>query len=333
MAPSKAPLHSVSGTPGDLAAARRVLTSAGEALIALADTLDGDFTRAVGVMLAAKGRIIVSGLGKSGHVARKIAATLSSTGTPAYFVHPAEASHGDMGAITRQDVLLLLSWGGETAELSDLITYAKRHRIPIVGIGANPDSTLIKAADVSLLLPRAPEACPMGLAPTTSTTMMLSLGDALAVALMERKGFSPDQYRDFHPGGSLGRALIRVSDLMHSGAEIPLTREDASMRDVLLVMASGRLGCVGIVDGAGALLGIVTDGDIRRHALNDGIENRKAAEVMTTGPKIARPDQLAAEALALMTENKITQLFVLADDSSAPLGVIHIHDCLRAGIA
>ncbi|HMH64148.1 MAG TPA: KpsF/GutQ family sugar-phosphate isomerase [Rhizomicrobium sp.] len=333
MAPSKAPLQSVPGTAGDLAAARRVLVAASGALNALAEALDGDFTRAVGLVLAAKGRIIVSGMGKSGHVARKIAATLSSTGTPAYFVHPAEASHGDMGAITRQDVLLLLSWGGETAELSDLITYAKRHRIPIVGIGANPDSTLIKAADVSLLLPRAPEACPMGLAPTTSTTMMLSLGDALAVALMERKGFSPDQYRDFHPGGSLGRALIRVSDLMHRATEIPLTREDASMRDVLLVMASGRLGCVGIVDASGALLGIVTDGDVRRQALNDGIENRKAAEVMTTGPKIARPDQLAAEALALMTEMKITQLFVLAEGSSAPLGVIHIHDCLRAGIA
>jgi arabinose-5-phosphate isomerase len=339
MATVKASLHSLSGdiAAKDLAVARRVLSTASEALTSLADSLDGDFTRAVGLMLAAKGRVIVSGMGKSGHIARKIAATLSSTGTPAYFVHPAEASHGDMGAIARQDVLLLLSWGGETAELSDLITYAKRHRIPIVAIGANPDSTLIKAADVKLLLPRATEACPMGLAPTTSTTMMLSLGDALAVALMERKGFSPDQYRDFHPGGSLGRALIRVSDLMHSGAEIPLTSEDASMRDVLLTMASGRLGCVGVVDGQGALIGIVTDGDIRRHALNnssgDGIENRKAGEVMTAGPKIARPDQLAAEALALMTEKKITQLFVLADGSAAPLGVLHIHDCLRAGIA
>jgi arabinose-5-phosphate isomerase len=339
MAPVKASLHSLSGDVAakDLAVARRVLSTASEALISLADTLDGDFTRAVGLMLAAKGRIIVSGMGKSGHVARKIAATLSSTGTPAYFVHPAEASHGDMGAITRQDVLLLLSWGGETAELSDLITYAKRHRIPIVAIGANPDSTLIKAADMKLLLPRATEACPMGLAPTTSTTMMLSLGDALAVALMERKGFSPDQYRDFHPGGSLGRALIRVSDLMHSGGEIPLTGEDASMRDLLLTMAAGRLGCVGVVDRQGALVGIVTDGDIRRHALNDangdGIENRKARQMMTAGPKIAQPDQLAAEALALMTEMKITQLFVLAEGSLAPLGVIHIHDCLRAGIA
>ncbi|HVW73142.1 MAG TPA: KpsF/GutQ family sugar-phosphate isomerase [Rhizomicrobium sp.] len=338
MALSEAPLHSLSGdtASSDLAAARRVLVTASQALTQLADVLNGDFSHAVGLMLAAQdhqrpGRIIVSGMGKSGHVARKIAATLSSTGTPAYFVHPAEASHGDMGVITRQDVLLLLSWGGETAELSDLITYAKRHRIPIIAIGANPDSTLIKAADVKLVLPRAPEACPMGMAPTTSTTMMLSLGDALAVALMERKGFSPDQYRDFHPGGSLGRALIRVGDLMHSGGDMPLARPDTPVRDLLLTMASGRLGCVGIVDAAGGLVGIVTDGDIRRHAAD--IENRKACDVMTADPKTARPDQLAAEALALMTERKITQLFVLARDDAAPKGVIHIHDCLRAGLA
>ncbi|HWX90201.1 MAG TPA: KpsF/GutQ family sugar-phosphate isomerase [Rhizomicrobium sp.] len=324
-----------SAAAGDLAAARRVLTSASEALTVLADTLDGDFTRAVGVMLAATGRIIVSGMGKSGHVARKTAATLSSTGTPAYFVHPAEASHGDMGAITRQDVLLLLSWGGETAELSDLITYAKRHRIPIIAIGANPESTLIKAADVSLLLPRAPEACPMGLAPTTSTTMMLSLGDALAVALMERKGFSPDQYRDFHPGGSLGRALIRVADLMHRAAEIPLTREDASMREVLLVMAERRFGCVGLVNEAGGLCGIITDGDLSRHINGDDFLARKASDIMTRNPKIAEPQQLAAEALAFMNENKITRLFVLepGDAAQKPVGILHIHDCLVAGIA
>jgi len=333
----KASLHSLSGdsAASDLAAARRVLVTASEALTSLADTLDGDFTRAVGLMLAAKGRVIVSGMGKSGHVARKIAATLSSTGTPAYFVHPAEASHGDMGAITRQDVLLLLSWGGETAELSDLITYAKRHRIPIVAIGANPDSTLIKAADVSLLLPRAPEACPMGLAPTTSTTMMLSLGDALAVALMERKGFSPDQYRDFHPGGSLGRALIRVLDLMHTGAEVPLTGEDASMREVLLVMAERRFGCVGLVDAEGGLTGIITDGDLSRHINGDDFLARKASGIMTRNPKIAAPGQLAAEALAFMNENKITRLFVLdaGDGVRKPVGILHIHDCLRAGIA
>lgn len=333
MAPSKATLKSVPGDKahGDLAAGRRVLLTASQALGKLAESLDGEFGRAIGLMLTAKGRVIVSGMGKSGHIARKIAATLSSTGTPAYFVHPAEASHGDMGAITRQDVLLLLSWGGETVELSDLITYAKRFRIPIVAVAGNPGSTLIKAADVKLVLPQAPEACPMGMAPTTSTTMMLSLGDAIAVALMERKGFSQDQYRDFHPGGSLGRALIRVSDLMHAGREIPLARDNAEMREVLLTMASGRLGCVGVIDEAGALIGIVTDGDVRRHA-QKGMLERKAHEVMTRGPKIARPDQLAAEAVTLMTERKITQLFVLAEGDSKPLGILHIHDCLRAGL-
>ncbi|MBN9589312.1 MAG: KpsF/GutQ family sugar-phosphate isomerase [Alphaproteobacteria bacterium] len=316
----------------DLAAARRVLSFASEALMTLSASLDGDFTRAIGLLLAAKGRVIVSGMGKSGHVARKIAATLSSTGTPAYFVHPAEASHGDMGAVTRHDVLLLLSWGGETAELSALITYAKRYRIPLIGIGAKPESTLMKAADVKLLLPLAPEACPMGMAPTTSTTMMISLGDAIAVALMERKGFSPDQYRDFHPGGSLGRALVRVRDLMHQGDAIPVCREDTPMSEALLAIASGRLGCVVVVDEAGALLGIVTDGDVRRH-YDSGFSARKAGEVMTREPQIAAPDQLAAEALALMTERKITQLIVLDPEDAArrPAGVLHIHDCLRAG--
>jgi len=317
----------------DLGAATRVLSYAADALSALSSALDGEFVRAIDVMMAAKGRVIVSGMGKSGHIARKLAATLSSTGTPAYFVHPAEASHGDLGAIARQDVLLMLSWGGETAELGDLISYAKRFRLPLIGIASNPDSTLMQAADVKLLLPRAPEACPNGLAPTTSTTMMLALGDALAVALMERKGFSPDQYRDIHPGGSLGRALIRVADLMHRGDEIPLAREEASMRDVLLTMASGRLGCVGVVNGAGALVGIVTDGDVRRHVGKD-LESRKAAEIMTRTPKIAHPGQLAVEALAEMTENKITQLFVLEAGAKVkkPVGVLHIHDCLRAGL-
>src|SRR6202012_654972 len=256
MAPVKTKLKAVSpdsGQSSDLAAASRVLNYASDALKHLAEKLDGEFSRAVDTILAAPGRVIVSGMGKSGHIARKIAATLSSTGTPAHFVHPAEASHGDLGAITRQDVLLMLSWGGETAELSDLITYAKRFGIPLIGIAANPDSTLMQAADVKLALPRAPEACPMGLAPTTSTTMMLALGDALAVALMEKKSFNADQYRDFHPGGSLGRALIRVSDLMHAGSEIPLAREATPMQEILLVMAERRFGCVGIVDAHGAL--------------------------------------------------------------------------------
>lgn len=314
----------------DLAAARRVLTTAAQALNGLADSLDDTFSQAIGLMLAAKGRVIVSGMGKSGHVARKIAATLSSTGTPAYFVHPAEASHGDMGAVTRADVVLALSWGGETAELSDLLTFAKRHRIGLIGITGNADSSLAKTADVALVLPKAPEACPMGLAPTTSTTVMLSLGDALAVALMERKGFTSDQYRDFHPGGSLGRALIRVSDLMHGGDEIPLARETTPMREVLLVMAAGMLGCVGIVDDAGGLVGIVTDGDVRRHV--HAIESSTAVDVMSRAPKTAKPGQLAAQALAVMTDKKITQLFVLEDGTMRPVGVIHIHDCLRVGL-
>jgi arabinose-5-phosphate isomerase len=316
---------------GDLVAARRVLGLASDALTALAAGLGDGFSRAVETMLAAKGRVIVSGMGKSGHVGRKVAATLSSTGTPAHFVHPAEASHGDMGAIAPGDVLLLLSKGGETAELANLITHAKRFAIPMVAIACNADSTLMRAADVALLLPDAPESCAISMAPTTSTTMMIALGDALAVALMERRGFDADRYRDFHPGGSLGRALIRVSDLMHKGADVPLCALDTPMQDVLLAMASGRLGCVGILDGAGLLAGIVTDGDVRRHAA-DGLAGRTAAQVMTRHPKVTEPGQLAVEALALMTEKKITQLFVV-DAAGRPSGVIHVHDCLRAGLA
>jgi arabinose-5-phosphate isomerase len=333
MAPVKTKLQAVDTSPvSDLAAARRVLRYAADALTSLGEALDGEFTRAIDAIVAAQGRVMVSGMGKSGHIARKIAATLSSTGTPAYFVHPAEASHGDLGAITRQDVLLMLSWGGETAELTDLITYAKRFGIPLIGIAGNMDSTLMQGADVKLALPHAQEACPMGLAPTTSTTMMLGLGDALAVALMERKGFSADQYRDLHPGGSLGRALIRVSDLMHAGDEVPIAREDATMREVLVTMAEKRFGCVGITNSDGALTGIITDGDLSRHIDGDNFLGRRAAQVMTKNPKIAHPDQLAAEALAFMNEKKITRLFVLPEDGSRPMGILHIHDCLRAGL-
>ena len=316
---------------GDAAAARRVFDFAGEAIAALGQSLDGAFSRAVDILLSVKGRVIVSGMGKSGHIARKIAATFASTGTPAQFIHPAEASHGDLGALTGQDALLMLSWRGETAELSDLITYAKRFRIPLIGMASNAESTLLQAADVALVLPAAREACPMGLAPTTSTTLMLVLGDALAVALMERRGFSADRYRDFHPGGSLGRALIRVGDLMHTGGEVPLVGEKDSMQHVLIAIAEHRFGCVGVTGKKGALLGIITDGDLRRHMGRD-ILDAKAAEVMTRDPKIARPDQLAAEALALMTEKKITQLFVLDAKSKKPAGILHIHDCLRAGL-
>ena len=317
----------------DLKAAARVIDYAGEALVALNQALNGDFTRAVDLLIATRGRVIVSGMGKSGLIGRKIAATFASTGTPAHFVHPGEASHGDLGELVPGDVLLMLSYRGETAELSDIITYAKRFHIPIIGIASNPASTLMQAADVGLLLPKAREACPMGLAPTTSTTLMLVLGDALAVALMERRGFTPDQYRELHPGGALGRALIRVSDLMHTGDELPLAKDGASMQDVLIVMAARRFGCVGITDGAGALIGIITDGDLSRHMSRDLLD-KNAAQVMTKNPKIAAPGQLAAEALAFMNEHKITRLFVLdpGDRSKKPVGILHIHDCLRAGL-
>ncbi len=330
-------IKAVSSAPspigGDLAAAQRVLDYAGEALKALGGALDGAFTRAVDTLLAVKGRVIVSGMGKSGHVGHKIAATLASTGTPAQFIHPAEASHGDMGAITRQDALLMLSWRGESAELSDLITYAKRFHIPLIGVASNPQSTLLQAADVALAMPPVREACPMGLAPTTSTTAMLVLGDALAVALMERRGFSADQYRNFHPGGSLGRALIRVCDLMHGVDELPLAGETGSMGQALSAMEKHNFGCVGLVDKKGALAGIITDGDLRRHWDRD-LRAAKAADVMTRNPKTAQSNQLAAEALAFMNEHKITQLFVLDPKAKTkkPVGILHIHDCLRAGL-
>ena len=325
----------VAAIEADLAAARRVLRFADEALTQLSHSLNGAFSAAVEVLLGVRGRVVVSGMGKSGHVGRKIAATLSSTGTPAQFVHPAEASHGDLGSLTRADAVLILSYRGETAELSDLITYAKRYGIPLIGMASNSESTLLKAADVALVLPPAQEACPLGLAPTTSTTMMLALGDALAVALMERRGFSADQYRDLHPGGSLGRSLIRVSDIMHRDAKMPIVKPDSVMRDVLITMTSGGFGVAGVIDGGGALIGVITDGDLRRHMERDLLD-RRASDVMTRTPKTIGPGLLAAEALALMNNAKprVTCLFVVDEGGSPgqPLGIVHVHDCLRAGL-
>lgn len=317
----------------DLAVARRVIDAAGEAVRLLSESLGADFSRAVDTLLKAKGRVIVSGIGKSGHIARKIAATLASTGTPAHFVHPSEASHGDLGELTRNDVLLVLSWRGETTELSDLIVYAKRFQIPLIGMAWNRDSTLLQAADVQLVLPHIREACPHGLAPTTSTTLMLVFGDALALALMERRDFSVDEYRNLHPGGSLGRALIRVKDLMHGGDELPLADDTSMLRDALPVMEKHNFGCIGVIDRKGALLGIITDGDLRRR-FDRNLRDAKCAEVMTSNPKVVHSDQLAAEALALMNEKQITQLFVLdaKGRSHKPVGILHIHDCLRAGL-
>jgi len=310
-----------------------VLDYAGDAIRALGATLNGDFSRAIDTIMAVKGRVVVSGMGKSGHIASKIAATLASTGTPAQFVHPAEASHGDLGMVTQGDVLLMLSNSGETRELSDLITFAKRFSIPIIGIASRADSALLQAADVALLLPKFQEACSIGMAPTTSTTLQLVLGDALAVALMERRGFSSDQYRELHPGGSLGKALIRVSDLMHGGEEMPLAAEDTPMQQVVLEMAKKRFGCVGVVDAKGGLIGIITNGDLARH-MDRGLLDRKAAEVMTRAPKTFTADRLGVEALAFMNEKKITQLFVLDPKakSKKPVGILHMHDCLHAGL-
>jgi len=318
---------------GDLAAAQRVIAAAGDAITLLKKSLGADFTRAVEMLLAVKGRVIVSGIGKSGHIARKLAATLASTGTPAHFVHPSEASHGDLGEVTRQDAILMLSWGGESNELSDLIYYAKRFRIPLIGMGWNPESTLLKAADVKLVLPKVREACPHGLAPTTSTTLMLVLGDALAVALMQRRDFSADQYHNLHPGGALGRALIRVRDLMHGPEELPLAEETAPLRQALKAMETHNFGCIGLVDKKGVLTGIITDGDLRRNFDRD-LGDAKACEVMTRNPKVVRADQLAAEAVALMNDKQITVLFVLDPKARLPkpAGILHIHDCLRAGL-
>jgi arabinose-5-phosphate isomerase len=320
-------------TPSDVQAATRVLDCAREAIDALAKSLDGSFSRAVDAILASKGRVIVSGMGKSGHVARKIAATLASTGTPAHFVHPAEASHGDLGVVTRADALVILSNSGETAELSDLITFAKRFSVPLIGIAAREDSALLRAADVALLLPRAKEACPMGLAPTTSTTLMLVLGDALAIALMERRGFTPDQYRELHPGGSLGKSLIRVCDIMHKGDELPLVGENTKLRDALQVMTQKRFGCVGIIDARGRLVGIFTDGDLRR-SVERMTPDSKIVELMTRFPKHVAPSDLAAGALAIMNRHNINILFAIEpfDSSCKPIGILHLHDCLRAGV-
>jgi arabinose-5-phosphate isomerase len=314
----------------DLAAARQVLETEADALALAARLLNGSFSKAVDLLFATRGRVIISGLGKSGHVARKIAATLASTGTPAQFVHPNEASHGDLGMVTAADALLMLSNSGETSELSDLVVHAKRNGIAIVAMTGGAASTLAAEADCVLLLPGAPEACPMGLAPTTSTTVMLALGDALAVALMGRRGFSKDDFRVLHPGGSLGQALMRVGDIMHDGAELPLVKLDAPMSEVLVVMTSKSFGCAGVVDNTGVLVGIITDGDVRRH-MAPGLLSEKAADVMTKGPATISRVALVAEAVHEMNAGRraITCLFVTED--RRPIGIVHIHDCLRTG--
>jgi arabinose-5-phosphate isomerase len=313
-----------------LASARRVLQAEAEALHALARELDGGFLQAIERLAATRGRVVVAGMGKSGHIARKIAATFASTGTPALFVHPAEASHGDLGMVTGADSLLALSNSGETPELAHLLTYSRRFAIPLVAIVGKVPSTLADAADIVLRLPDRPEACPMGLAPTTSTTAMLALGDALAVALLERRGFSAHDFAVFHPGGKLGSRLVRVDQIMHQGADLPLVGPEVSVAMAVLEMTAKRLGCIGVVDRAGRLTGIVTDGDLRRH-MGPDLLGRAIGELMTRDPKTIRPQALAAEAVAMMNDKGITVLFAVED--GRPVGALHLHDCLRAGVA
>lgn len=311
--------------------ARRVIAVEADGLSQLAAGLDDSFGQAVETILAAKGRVIVSGMGKSGHIARKMAATFASTGTPAHFVHPAEASHGDLGMMAAGDAALVLSNSGETPELADLVAYTRRFRIPLIGVASNPDSTLLRQSDVALVLPKANEACGTGIVPTTSTTMTLALGDALAVALMEHRKFSPENFRDFHPGGKLGARLSKVGDLMHRGEELPLISEGAEMGDALLEISQKGFGVVGVLQQDGALSGIITDGDLRRHMA--GLLELSAGDVMTRAPLTIGPDALAEEAVAIMNDRKITCLFVVPETGpQRPAGFLHIHDCLRAGL-
>jgi arabinose-5-phosphate isomerase len=297
---------------------------------AIRDGMGASFIAAAELIRAVKGRIIVTGMGKSGHVARKIAATLASTGTPAFFVHPGEASHGDLGMITPDDAIMALSWSGETAELKDLIDYSRRFRIGLIAITADATSTLAKAADVALVLPRAREACPHNLAPTTSSLMQLALGDALAIALLESRGFTPVDFGLLHPGGRLGALLKFTRDVMHSGMSVPLVPLGTRMSVAVLEMSAKGLGCVGITDGDGNLTGIVTDGDLRRH-MRDDLLNARVEDIMTRSPKTIRPDQLVSEALEVLNSTKITALFVV--DAGRPVGIVHIHDLLRTGAA
>lgn len=314
-----------------LDAARRVIGIEADALAQLGAGLDDSFAEAVELMLAVQGRVIIVGMGKSGHIARKIAATLASTGTPAQFVHPSEASHGDLGMLTRADVVMVLSNSGETPELADVIAYTRRFNIPMIGVASRAESTLIKQSDVRIVLPRAEEACGTGVVPTSSTTMALALGDALAVALMEHRQFTPEHFRDFHPGGKLGAQLSRVSDLMHSGAALPLIGMDTPMGDALLEISQKGFGVVGVTDVEGRLAGIITDGDLRRHM--DGLLSLTAKDVMTRAPSTLTPEALAEEAVAVMNARKITCLFVVdPTGNGAPDGLLHIHDCLRVGL-
>jgi arabinose-5-phosphate isomerase len=315
--------------PDDLAVARKVLGLEADGIEALAGSLDGRFSQALDILSDVSGRVVVTGMGKSGHIGRKIAATFASTGTPSQYVHPGEASHGDLGMITEADAVVALSNSGETSELSDLLQHCRRFSIPLIAITSRADSTLDTFATVGLILPAVPEADTMGLAPTTSTTMSLALGDALAVALLNRKGFTASDFQILHPGGKLGRQLLRIRDIMHQGEEVPLVPETASMTDVVVEMTRKRFGCVGILDAQGALIGVVTDGDLSRN-MSESVLAKPVTALMTRNPVSTRPEALAMEVLGDMNAKKIGAVFVL--EGVKPVGILHLHDVLRAGI-
>lgn len=314
----------------DKNSAIRTINAEVETLYKLRDILSHSLTQALNIMQEAKGRIIITGMGKSGHIGKKIAASLASTGTPSFFVHPAEASHGDLGMITEDDVVIAISNSGESRELVDILTYCKRFGIKLIGITKNIESSLAKSSDVLLPLPNNGEACPLGLAPTNSTTATLVLGDILTVGLIDRRGFSKSDFNDRHPGGKLGSILQKVSDLMHTDSEMPILEENSDMQRVLLEMTSKRLGCVGFVNQDGELTGMLTDGDLRR-CLSAQILEEKAINLMTKNPKTVDKNMMAAEALNIMNTKKITNLFVV--EKNKPVGVIHIHDLLNNGVA
>jgi arabinose-5-phosphate isomerase len=318
-----------------IAAAKRAVSIEVEGLSALLEALAGPLglavQKAVETIGGARGRVIVSGMGKSGHVGRKIAATLASTGTPASFVHPAEASHGDLGMITTQDVVMMLSNSGESAELKDIINYCARFSVPMIAITANSSSTMGRAADIVLELPKAQEACPNGLAPTTSTLLQLALGDAIAMALLEAKGFSADDFRNYHPGGKLGAQIKHARDIMHTTADLPLVKTGAAVADAVAVLSSKRFGCVGVINAAGEFIGMVTDGDLRRN-LGTDLASRTVDEIMTRNPTTITGHMLAAEVIELINNKRITAVFVV-DEQHRPIGLIHIHDLLREGVS
>ncbi|TGQ39572.1 MULTISPECIES: KpsF/GutQ family sugar-phosphate isomerase [unclassified Mesorhizobium] len=328
--PEKKPLDRQASIASALRTVATEQAGIAELAAALENGLAEPFARAVDMVSRIDGRVIVTGVGKSGHIGSKIAATLASTGTPAFFVHSAEANHGDLGMIARDDAIIALSWSGESLELKGIIAYSRRFSIPLIAVTAGETSALARKADVVLLLPRAPEACPHGLAPTTSTLLQLVMGDALAIALLEARGFTPDHFRTFHPGGQLGANLTQIRDIMHVGDRLPLVSTGTGMREAILELSRKGFGCVAITAGDGALIGIITDGDIRRH-IGSNLLEMSVDEVMTRGPKTARPDTLVATALQTINTSAITSLMVV--EGSQPVGLVHLHDLLRIGAA